>query len=349
MKPQTVHAVSSLVLLVVLTLAFAWIVLPFYGAVLWAVILAILFNPLHRRIEASVAGRRNLAAALTLFVCLLIVLIPARLLLSSLTTEATALYRQVTGQQIDLTAILTRVQESLPSFLTDALAAVNLTTVEEIQAQLNAFIGQVTQFFATQILTIGQTTVQFVVGLGIMLYLLFFMFRDGDELDRAIRRASPLSRGYTDFLCTKFTDVIRATVQGNVIIAIVQGSIGGITFWLLDLPSPQLWGVVMGVLALLPVLGATLVWGPVALYLLAVGEFTRGAILLGVGVLLIATIDNLLRPPLVGRGSRLPDYVVLLSTLGGISVLGMNGFVVGPLIAALCLAAWSQFGRDRAG
>lgn len=143
----------------------------------------------------------------------------------------------------------------------------------------------------------------------------------------------------------KFVDVVKATVTGNVIIATIQGTIGGVTFWLVGVEAALLCGVIMGVLSLLPAVGAFLVWLPFAVYFLITGAWLKGAVIMGVGVLVISTIDNLLRPPLVGRRSSLPDYVVLVSTLGGISQIGMNGFVVGPLVAALFIAVWSLF-RD---
>ncbi|MDO5705318.1 MAG: AI-2E family transporter [Paracoccus sp. (in: a-proteobacteria)] len=349
MNRSTIHTISSVALLVLLTAGFVWVIRPYAGAVLWAVILAILFHPLHRRLLTALGGRRNAAAAFSLLACALVVLIPGSLILSSLTAQATGLYRQVTAQQIDLSAMEAGLRQAMPQVISETLDSLNVATMEQIQTRINELIGQLSQLIATQLVTIGQNTLQLVISAGVMLYVLFFMFRDGETMASHLRRASPLDPGYTDDLIRKFTDVVRATVQGNVVIASVQGTIGGISFWLLDLPSPVLWGVTMGVLALLPFLGATLIWAPMAVYLLATGSYLKGAILLGIGVFLIATIDNLLRPPLVGRGSRLPDYIVLLSTLGGIATLGVNGLVVGPLIAALFIAAWSRFTQDRAG
>lgn len=194
---------------------------------------------------------------------------------------------------------------------------------------------------------IGQGTVQFAVGLGVMLYLLFFLFRDGHTLALAIRRASPLKERYTDQIFRKFASVVKATVKGNVIIAIVQGAIGGITFWLLGLEAALLWGVLMAMLSLLPAVGAALVWAPVAGYLLLSGDYFRGLILIAVGAFVIGLVDNLLRPPLVGKDLRLPDYLILISTVGGISLVGINGFVIGPLIAAMFVAVWSLFNDDQ--
>jgi len=177
--------------------------------------------------------------------------------------------------------------------------------------------------------------------------VLFFMFRDGPRVARIIRKASPLSAHHTDHILGKFSDVVKATVKGNVIIALLQGTIGGVTFWLLDIEAALLWGVVMAVLSLLPAVGAFLVWLPAAIILVLTGAYLKAAILVVVGVFIIGLIDNLLRPPLVGAGTRLPDYLVLVSTLGGLSLFGLNGFVIGPLIAALFVAVWSLFTDDQ--
>ncbi len=198
-------------------------------------------------------------------------------------------------------------------------------------------------FFAGRALSLGQNTLQFLVTFGVMLYLLFFMFRDGQALARTLRRALPLSDAHTRRFTSKFTSVIRATVRGNIIIAIIQGSIGGIAFWALGVEPALLWGVLMSFLSLLPAVGAALIWVPAAIYLALAGLWVKVVVLVAVGVLGIGLIDNLLRPPLVGRETKLPDYVVLISTIGGISLIGINGFVIGPLIAALFIAAWGIF------
>lgn len=343
----TVQGISFATVVVLVTAAFVWLLLPFYGAVLWAVILALLFNPLHRNLERRLGARRNLAAMLTLLACICIVVIPGSLILASLAQETTSLYNRISTRELDLALILENFHSALPSFIVNGLAVFNLGSFEEIQTRLTSFLGEAAQAIATRIVSIGQGTAQLFISLGIMLYLLFFLFRDGPRLAATIRKASPIGDHHTNHILVKFSEVVKATVKGNVIIAIIQGAIGGITFWTLGIEAALLWGVLMAVLSLLPAIGAFIVWGPVAAYLLISGQYLKGAILLAVGVLIISMIDNLLRPPLVGKGTRLPDYVVLISTLGGIAIIGINGFVIGPLIAALFFAVWSLFTDDQ--
>ncbi|MCV0394296.1 MAG: AI-2E family transporter [Rhizobiaceae bacterium] len=347
MSTPSIEEISFVVVVIVVTAAFFWLLLPFYGAVLWAVILSILFNPLHRRLERRLSGRSGLAAAISLLACICIVVIPGSVILSSLAAEATSLYSRINSSEIDAAAVLREFRNALPTALVEWFSTLNLGSFEDIQSRLTSFLGQGLQAIATRLVSIGQGTAQVFISLGLMLYVLFFLFRDGARLASIIRRASPLSQHHTDYILAKFSAVVKATVKGNVIIAVVQGTIGGVTFWLLGIPAALLWGVCMAVLSLLPAIGAALVWIPVSAYLLLSGQYLKGVVLIVVGVFIISLVDNFLRPPLVGRGTRMPDYVVLVSTLGGLSLFGMNGFVIGPLIAALFIAVWSLFTDDR--
>jgi predicted PurR-regulated permease PerM len=147
-------------------------------------------------------------------------------------------------------------------------------------------------------------------------------------------------------LFSKFGEVTRATIKGNMVIALIQGSLGGLIFWALGIPGALLWGVVMAVLSLIPAVGPAIVWVPVSIYLFASGENVKAIILIAFGAGVIGLVDNILRPILVGRDTKLPDYIVLLSTLGGLALFGINGFVIGPVIAALFIAFWGIFMRD---
>jgi predicted PurR-regulated permease PerM len=171
--------------------------------------------------------------------------------------------------------------------------------------------------------------------------------RDGDGLARRIRTAVPLHADQQRELFNMFTTVIRATVKGNVVMAIVQGALGGLIFWFLGVHASVLWAVVMAFLSLLPAVGSALVWVPVAIYFLVTGATWQGIVLIAYGVLVIGMVDNVLRPILVGKDTKMPDYVVLISTLGGMAIFGLNGFVIGPVIAAMFMAVWEIFATSR--
>ena len=343
MQRRTIEGISFVSTMVLVTLAFMWLLLPYYGALLWAIILASLFYPLHRRLLRYSGGRQNLAAALSLAACICLAVIPGAILLASLVREASSLYARIGTPGFHLASGLQHFSDLLPDFVIDGLAFLGMDDLSELQRRVTSVLGQMMRGIAAQAVVIGQSTAQFVVGLGIMLYVLFFLFRDGPRIAAVIRRASPLSDSHTRRIFERFASAVKATVKGNLTIALVQGTIGGVTFWLLGIGAALLWGALMTFLSLLPAVGAALVWVPVAVYLLMTGAYGRGILLLAVGVLVISTIDNLLRPQLVGKDLRLPDYLILVSTVGGLALFGMNGFVIGPLIAALFVAVWLLF------
>ncbi|GHB33122.1 AI-2E family transporter [Salinicola rhizosphaerae] len=346
MSPLSQHK-AFILLLSLVSIAFVWLLLPFYGAILWAVILAILFQPMHRRLESRLHGRRNTAAFISVMACVFIVIIPMSLIFMGMVREGASVYQRINNGEIDFSGYIQSLRDSLPPTVQDWMGTAGIGSFSDLSNRLASALEQGSQIIATHMLSIGQNTLQFLVSTGIMLYLLFFLFRDGRSLGRRIREAAPLSDAYTYKLTDKFTAVVRATVKGNVIIAVVQGAIGGVAFWALGIEGALLWGVMMAFLSLLPAIGSAIVWVPVAAYLLLSGDYTRGLILVFVGVVVIGLVDNLLRPPLVGKETKLPDYVVLISTVGGMTLLGINGFVLGPLIAALFIVAWSLFRHEK--
>ncbi|MCB1978502.1 MAG: AI-2E family transporter [Burkholderiaceae bacterium] len=334
---------SFLLLLVAVSIAFLAILWPYYEAVFWGVALAILFAPLHRRLLSRMPRHRNLAALCTLLLCLVLVILPVSLLSVALVQEATLLYERIRSGQLNFGAYFQQVIDAMPAWAMGWLDRMQLTSVSALQDKLSAVSVQASQLIATRALNIGQNTLQFVVSLGVMLYLLFFLLRDGRTLAARIRNAVPLKESQKANLSSKFTTVIRATLKGNLMVAASQGLLGGLIFWVLGVQGPILWGVLMAFLSLLPAIGAGLIWAPVAIYFLATGAFWQAAVLTVFGVAVIGMVDNVLRPILVGRDTKMPDYVILVSTLGGMTLLGLNGFVIGPVVAALFMACWDLF------
>jgi len=332
-----------LALLLVVSVAFGWILLPFYGAVFWAVILAIIFAPIQRRLLARLNARRNLAALATLSICLLVAVLPVILIAGVLVQEGTTLYKQIESGEIDIDSFVSHAKELLPASWQAQMQRFGLGDMDQIRERLASSALQGSQFLATKAFSFGQGTFQFMLSFFLMLYLLFFLLRDGRELVARIRKAVPLSDNQKRRLFSKFTRVVRATVKGNIVVAATQGALGGIIFAILGIPSAVLCGVLMAFLSLLPAVGAGVIWTPVAIYFLMKGLIVQGVILILYGVLVIGLVDNILRPILVGKDTKMPDYVVLISTLGGLSLFGLNGFVIGPLIAALFISAWGLF------
>ena len=332
-----------LLLLTLVTLAFGWILMPFAGAVLWGVALAILFTPLYRRLLARMNRRPNLAALTTLAICLVIVILPLVMVGVSLVQEVATVAQRMRSGELNFANYLQQIMGAVPLWLINLLDRFGLGNVEALISKLTVALAQGSQLIATQALSIGQNTFDFLVSFFVMLYLLYFVLRDGAQLSKTIRESLPLARPHTHFLLNKFTTVVRATVKGNVVVAAVQGAIGGLALWALGVQAPLLWGVLMAFLSLLPAVGAAMVWAPVAIWFLATGEIVRGVVLIAIGVLVIGLVDNVLRPLLVGKDTQMPDYIVLVSTIGGMAIFGINGFVIGPVVAALFMAAWDLF------
>lgn len=183
-----------------------------------------------------------------------------------------------------------------------------------------------------------------------MLYLLFFLLKDGPYLVRLILESLPLSNHVKQHLFAKFAAVSRATVKGTVAVALAQGALGGLAFWIVGIDGSILWGALMAFLSLIPAVGSAIIWVPAAIYLIATGQLWQGAFIVGFFVIIVGLVDNILRPLLVGKDTKMPDYLILITTIGGMEIYGINGFVIGPLIAALFIACWNLLsGRDHAG
>lgn len=335
---------TFLLFLFIVTVGFILLLKPFFGTIFWACAIAIIFAPLHDKISARWPASPNHAALVTLLLCILVVILPVVVVISSVISEGVVVYDKLLSGEISPGRYIDSMHTAFPA-LDNLLSKLGFSIDNLKTDAINAAMSS-GKFIAGHTLTIGQNAFSFLVNLVLMLYIAFFMLRDGSYLVDLMVRALPLGDARERMLFALFAEVTRATIKGNVVIAMMQGTIGGITLWALGVHGALLWGVLMAFASLIPALGSALVWVPIALYLTAIGEVTSALILAGVGAGIIGMLDNVLRPILVGRDTKLPDYIVLLSTLGGIAMFGINGFVIGPLVAALFIAFWGIFIRD---
>lgn len=343
MPIMTFARAFALSLLAVATLAFVWLVTPFWGAILWAVIAAVLFDPLNAYLLRTMPRRRNLAALFSLLAIIALVVVPAVLIGGALVGEAKALYARMQSGDVDFDRLFAGLQGQLPDWARDWLGDVGLSDMNGLRAKLSQGLATGFQAVATRVLSVGQGTLGFFLEWSVMLYLTFFLLRDGREIARRIERALPIEGPQRAILVAKFLAVIRATIKGSLIVAVLQGTTGSLTFWILGIPGALFWGVAMGFFSLFPAIGTGLIWVPMSLYLFATGAVWQATSLFACGFFIISSVDNVVRPFLVGHDARMPDYIVLLATLGGFEFMGFNGFVAGPIIAALFLAAWEAF------
>ena len=347
MNETSLQRKTLLLLLAFVTVAFIWILLPFYGAIFWAVALGILFAPLQRKLLLKFKGRRNLATFTTLTACTLIAILPVIFTTILLVQEVATLYSDVQSGKINVAGYITQLQSSLPHQVIEWLDRLGLRSIEGVSDKISKGALEGSQFFATQVFNFGQSTFELVVSFFIMLYLLYFFIRDGQAMVRLIRNAVPMAEQHKRLLQIKLRRVVRASVKGNLAVAVVQGALGGVIFWILGIQSSLFWAVLMMFLSLLPAVGAGIVWAPVAIYFLTTGMIWQGVVLALFGVFVIGMVDNVLRPILVGKDTKMPDFLILISTLGGMAIFGLNGFVIGPLIAALFLSSWGLFSGTR--
>jgi predicted PurR-regulated permease PerM len=338
---------AFVLLMVIVTLAFGTILRPFWGAVFWGVIIAILSAPLQRLLVRRMGQRRTWAALTTLAIILLIVTPPLILIVATLVQEGSGVYARMNAGELNFGRYFQEIVAALPPWFTQLLDRFGIGNLGDIELRLTSAVAQASQLIATEVFGIGQNTLEFVVGFFIALYLAFFLLRDGPTLALRVKTAIPLDEVHKQALAQKFATVIRATVKGNIVIAIIQGTLGGLALWVLDVRGALLWAVMMAFLSLLPAVGAGLIWGPAAIYLLVTGSVIQGVGLVAFGVLVIGLVDNVLRPILVGKDTSMPDYVVLISTLGGLAVFGINGFIIGPVIAAMFIAVWHIYVSER--
>lgn len=327
-------------LLFLITVAFFGLIGSFLLGAFWAAVLAIVFDPLNKKVLSRFPKKPALASGLTLVGILLIVIIPLGLISLALVVEALDISEKIQSGEWKPQEQIGQLKDLVPPQLEKFGLDIN-----NIQTKITEWAGNSSQVIATKILGFGQGVLGILVQFTITLYVLFFFFRDGKKLVDSLIYVLPIGDRKERQLIKRFQSVARATVKGSILIALIQGVLGGILFALLGVEGAVIWGALMIIAALLPV-GALLVWGPIAAVLFLQGSYTEAIILVVVGALFIGLIDNLLRPRLVGNDTKMPDWLILLSTLGGLSWFGLSGFVLGPIIAAMFITCWQMMGDE---
>jgi len=341
---MNLQTASFIGLLTLVTLAFFGLIADFIQPIFWAATLAVVFSPVNRRIQYLLGRRKSSAALLSLLLICITVIIPFWFVASAVISEAASFYSRIQAGELNPAAWLEWLQSKLP-LLNDLLDRLGLTPAD-IRGKVSGMAVALSQYVGTLAVSAGQSAVRFGIMFFLMLYVLYFFLRDGAVLLEVIIDALPIGDERERELFAKFAEVSRATIKGTIVIGVLQGTLGGLIFWLLGIDAAVFWGAVMVVLSLVPMLGAGLIWLPAALAMAASGAYVKAGLLILFGVLVIGLVDNLLRPILVGRDTRMPDYLVLLSTLGGLTMFGVSGFIIGPIIAALFLTLWVMFARE---
>lgn len=327
--------------LALISIALIIVVWPFASSLLWAALAAIMFQPVNQRLLPIFKHSANRAALAALLIITFAVILPTLWIGTMIVEQAAELYLAFRDNDIDVSAWFSRIFDALPAGVQASLNNSGLGTASSLLDQVQDFARESTGVIAQQAVVIGGSALGFVVAFGVGLYVTFFLLRDGPHIGETIVAALPMERSIAGELATKFLSIVRATIKGSVVVGLVQGALGAMTFWVVGMPSVMLLGLLMAVFSLLPALGPAIVWLPVAAYLLATGAIWQGVLVIISGVFVIGMADNVLRPILVGRDTGIPDWIILITTLGGISLMGLSGIVVGPLVAGLFLASWT--------
>jgi len=331
-----------LALVVSITAAFVFVVRDFLMTTFVAAIFSGLAHPLYVRLQKAFGGREALASAVTLLIIVLVVGGPLVFVTSVVVSEAVRMTDNVTPRVTALINDPAQINVYLDRIPGSQWIApyreVLLTKAGEAAGNLGTVI-------VSSLSSTTRSTLALIVDFFMMLYAMFFFLSHGRRYLDSMLQYLPLRESEQNQMLHRFVSVTRATLKGTLLIGVVQGTLGGVMFAILGIPGAVLWGLLMIVLSLLPVIGGALVWVPAAIILAVQGAWIKALILSAFCSLVIGSIDNVLRPRLVGHDTQMSDLLVLFSTLGGIAVFGAIGFIVGPIIAALFVTIWEIFGK----
>ena len=310
-------------------------------AIFMAGIFSALSYPVYRRFESWYGGRRALASLSTLFLIVVVVIIPLGALMGIVTAQAIKIGQTVTPwveAQIAQPGEFHKLLSSLPFY--DKLAPYS----DIIWSKAGQFIGSISRFLISSLSSATMGAVNMLFMAFVMLYSMFFFFLDGEKLLYKILYYLPLQDQDEQRMLDKFTSVTRATLKGTAVIGILQGGLAGFAFWVVGIPSAVFWGTIMAVLSIIPGVGTALIWGPAAIILAAGGSFLKAGGLAVFCAIVVGSIDNLLRPILVGKDTQMHELMIFFGTLGGIVMFGVMGIIIGPIVAALFVTIWEIYG-----
>ena len=338
---RTAFVLLLVVAVSVLFLAVAW---PFLEPLLLGALLAGLFHPLYRWITRLVGGRQSFGAVLALLVLFILVLVPVSAFLGIVVQQALSVSDQAIPwlrQHVGAASTFNLHDWLVQRFPT---LADYVPSQEQLLQQAGTAAKSAGTFLVTVLSRMTATTAALILNLFIMLYAMFFFFKDGQKILERIFYYLPLSDEDETRMLARFTSITRATIKGTVVIGIIQGALAGIAFWMAGIQGAAFWGTIMAILSIVPGIGAALIWVPAVIYLFINGQVLAGTLLLGWCAAVVGTIDNILRPILVGKDAKMPDLLILVGTLGGLFLFGPIGFIVGPIVCGLFLTVWDIYG-----
>jgi predicted PurR-regulated permease PerM len=340
MKQRRRATIIFLVALSALTLWFCYLIArPFLQPVFFAVVLAIVFHPLHARLHKLIRGA-NATALLSTFCALLTIIIPTFLLSAALRSELTVVYQSLSAGGTHDGGLITRALQLIEKARMWLGKYVDLSQVD-LRAELSDRLQQLSSFLLSHLAGFAGDVTSFVVAAGITFFTLFYLFRDGRAFWRRLSALIPLSPAQLEKLGAGVSGTIASSMYGGLAVAIAQGTLLGLAFWVLGLPSPVLWGMMTALLSFMPLVGTAMVWLPAAIILVLIGHPVKGLILLAWGAGVVSTVDNIIRPLLISEHMRFHPLWVFFALLGGVQAFGVIGLFVGPAVLALATSLFS--------
>lgn len=342
MNPLRLNKVTLLLLVLLISAVFLAMIRSYLMVLLLAGIFSAVAQPVYKKFVVWLKGQKNLAAAVTLLLIFLLIFLPLISLLGIVAGQAIKVGHSVSPwiqRQIQQPSELLSIFENLPFY--ETLVEYN----EVILEKAGQLVSGASTFLVNSVSSFTMSTVNVVFLFFIFLYTMFFFLKDGKKLLAKILYYLPLKDEDEQKMLDRFTSVTRATLKGTVIIGILQGGLAGIGFWVVGIDSVIFWSTIMVVLSIIPVIGSSLIWIPAVIILAASGAFIKAIGLAVYCGLLVGSLDNLLRPMLVGKDTKMHEMFILLGTLGGIGMFGIIGFIIGPIIAALFVTIWELYGE----
>jgi predicted PurR-regulated permease PerM len=324
----------ALTAVVAVAVYLCWLMLkPFAGVLAWATVLTIIFFPAHKYILRK-TKRPALAAALSSILVIVAVLLPLALISAAVIAEVAGAQQTIQANIATLRDPNSPLAGRLIGWINHYVDVSTIGSEQLIQDSVRVITGSL----AGRTLGLVGGVIGTVFQIFFVIFTMYYLFRDSETILNAIRDFLPMERARSEAIFDRIREIISASVYGVVTIAAIQGTLGGLAFWVLGVPSPVLWGVLMTFVCMIPMVGSWLVWVPAAIYLAATGHWAKAIGLAVWGALAVSTIDNFLRPKLVGRQTKLHELLVFFSVLGGLKVFGMLGIILGPVVLAVTLA-----------
>ncbi len=336
-----IRSLLFILFLGMVTVGFVYLLKPFFYPIFWSAIIASLFYPVYKKINNKIK-HNSTSSLFTICLVLVLIIVPVTLLGSLLLRETFDIYNSLSQNEGPVVSIVKNVIAGIQNNpITDRF---NINE-QQVTAKLTEVAKIVTDYVFTAAKNLTQNSLTFLIMFIIMIYTLFFFLKDGEQMLKKLAHISPFDSKHELVMYKKFTSTARAALKGTFIVGTIQGILGAILFYAAGIEGALILGIIMILFSIVPGFGSYVVWLPAAIIMFIIGNTWQGIMILLVGTLLISTIDNFIRPILIGKDTQMHPLLILYSTLGGILFFGISGFVIGPIITAFLVALWEMYER----